>query len=115
VSRGSAAIKTFVVVGGLGTAFMGRWDAFSIGFSFLFWGGVAAAIAWIAGRRAGVGVDDEGTIFDRDAESLMDYQQVNPATGLPMMGNTISGLDAGGNTYGTTDASDEIGGVGQSR
>jgi hypothetical protein len=31
-----------------------------------------------------------------------------------MLGNLISGVDAGGNTYGTTDASDEIAGVGHS-
>ena len=114
MSRGTSVAIAFVVVGGLGTAFMGRWDAFSIGFFFLFWGGLAAAITWIAGGRGGVNQTAVLPTFNPDTELPIDYPKVNPATGLPMLGNLISGVDAGGNTYGTTGSSDEIAGVGHS-
>jgi len=39
---------------------------------------------------------------DTDATSspVMDSPSINPATGLPMMGSHIGGLDVGGNPYG---------------
>ena len=98
MSRGTAVAMAFVVVGGLGTAMMGRWDAFSIGFSFLFWGGLAAAITWIAGGRWSASESDV-------------LPKLNPATGLPMLGNLSHGWDLEGNTYGTTDASDAMASV----
>jgi hypothetical protein len=81
---------------------IGRWDAFSIGFSFLFWGGLAAAITWIAGRRWSAS----------DGEVL---PKLNPATGLPMLGNSRHGWDLEGNTCGTTDASDSMANFDQRR
>ena len=102
MSRVPAVVKAFVVVGVLGTVFMGRWDAFSIGFFFLFWGGLAAAITWIAGGRRSADANDVLPKFDPDMGLPVDYPQFNPATGLPMLG----GMDAGGNTCGTTDVFD---------
>ena len=114
MSRGPAVVMAFVVAGGFGTAFMGRWDAFSVGFSFLFWGGLAALICWISRGRRGFGQADVLPTFNPDTESPIDYPKVNPVTGLPMLGNQTSGVDAGGNTYGTTDDPDAIAGVGHS-
>ena len=104
MGRGPAIVMAFVVAGGLGTAFMGRWDAFSIGFFFLFWGGLAAAITWIAGGPGRT--DDSGVLpkFGSETGLPVDYPQFNPATGLPMRG----GVDAAGNTFGTTDVFDPI-------
>ena len=103
MSRGTAVAMAFVVVGGLGTAMMGRWDVFSIGFFFLFWGGLAAAITWIAGGRGKADQADVLPNLNPDTELPIDYSEVNPATGLLMAGNDY-GVDVGGNTYGTTDA-----------
>ena len=94
----------FVVVGGLGTALMGRWDAFAIGFSFLFWGGLAAAITWIAGGRGKADQADVLPIFNPDTEVPIHRSTFNPATGLPMAGDDC-GVDVGGNIHGMTDAS----------
>ena len=107
MSRGTAVAMAFVVVGGLGTAMMGRWDAFSIGFFFLFWGGLAAAITWIAGGRGNAAKTDVLPIINPDTELPIHYPIFNPATGLLMRG----GMDDGGNTCGTTDAFDAIAGV----
>jgi hypothetical protein len=104
MSRGPAVVMAFVVAGALGTTFMGRWDAFSVGFACLFWGGLAAAITWIAGRRGKVDDSDDLPKFVPDTGLPVDYPQFNPATGLPVQGGT----DAAGNTYGTTDVFDAI-------
>jgi hypothetical protein len=111
MSRGTAVGMAFVVVGGLGTAMMGRWDAFSIGFFFLFWGGLAAAITWIARGRRNADKHDALPIFNPHTEQPIDHPKINPATGLPMAGNSSYGVDVGGNTYGTTDASDAMASV----
>jgi hypothetical protein len=42
---------------------------------------------------------DELDFWDTDAFS--NYHSINPASGLPMMGDGIGGFDVGGNTYGT--------------
>jgi hypothetical protein len=103
MSRGTAVAIAFVVVGGLGSALMGRWDAFSVGFFFLFWGGLAAAFTWIAAGRENA--DHADVLPDRGPP--VEYPVFNPATGLMMRG----GMDDGGNTSGTTDAFDAIGSV----
>ena len=110
MSRGTGVAMAFVVVGGLGTAMMGRWDAFSIGFSFLFWGGLAAAITWIAGGRWKADQADVLPIFNPDTEVPIHRSTFNPATGLLMACND-HGMDLGGNAYGTTDASDAMASV----
>ena len=108
MSRGTAVAMAFVVVGGLGTALMGRWDAFAIGFSFLFWGGLAAAITWIAGGRGKADQVDALQILNPDTELSrsrpIHHSELNPATGLPMAGDDC-GVDVGGNIHGMTDAS----------
>jgi hypothetical protein len=107
MNRGSAVAMAFVVVGGLGTALMARWDAFSIGFSFLFWGGLAAAITWIAGGRGRADQADAHETFNPATElsrsRSIHHSELNPATGLPMTGDDC-GVDVGGNIQGMTDA-----------
>jgi hypothetical protein len=107
MSRGTAVAMAFVVAGSLGTAMMGQWDAFSIGFFFLFWGGLAAAITWIAGGRGNADQADVLPISNHDKELPIPYPNFNPATGLPTRG----GMDDGGNTCGTRDAFDAVDGV----
>jgi len=110
MSRGLAVVTAFAVVGGLGTAMIGRWDAFSIGFAFVFWGGLAAAITWIAGRRGKADQTDVLPILNPDTEVPIQRSTFNPATGLLMASND-HGMDLGGNAYGTTDASDTMASV----
>jgi hypothetical protein len=108
MNRGSVVAMAFAVVGVLGTALMARWDAFSIGFSFLFWGGLAAAITWIAGGRGKAEQADDLQTFNLDTELSrlrpIHHSELNPATGLPMAGDDC-GVDVGGNIHGMTDAS----------
>ena len=103
MGRGPAVVMAFVVAGGLGTAFMGRWDAFAVGFSFLFWGGMAAAITLIAGGREKPHQANVLPNQNPDMEQAIARTEFNPATGLLIGGNDY-GVDVGGNTYGTTDA-----------
>ena len=102
MGRGPAIVMAFVVSGGLGTAFMGRWDAFSVGFSFLCWGGLAAAITWIAGGRGRLRQAAVLPNQEPDMDQAIARTEFNPATGLLIGGNDY-GVDVGGNTYGTTD------------
>ncbi len=56
------------------------------------------------------GIETEQNHFDID-DGFMDTHQINPASGLPMMGVGITGFDVGGNPYGTDLSSDDIGSV----
>lgn len=41
-----------------------------------------------------------GDVTETAASPIMDSPTINPATGLPMLGEDIGGLDVGGNPYG---------------
>ena len=65
--------------------------------------------AWPILSDGSVDNDDQDTEFGIESDTLnffdddssSDYHSINPASGLPMMGEGIGGFDVGGNTYGT--------------
>tara|TARA_R110001599_G_scaffold77094_1_gene210680 strand:+ start:382 stop:747 length:366 start_codon:yes stop_codon:yes gene_type:complete len=44
--------------------------------------------------------DHSFTLFDSESLSPQETDLINPATGLPMLGGDIGGIDVGGNPYG---------------
>ncbi|TYC63796.1 hypothetical protein FMN52_00805 [Marinobacter sp. BW6] len=46
-------------------------------------------------------INDSSTLFD-DPMSSSEPSHINPATGLPMIDDGITGFDVGGNTFGTS-------------
>jgi len=42
-----------------------------------------------------------GDVTDATAMPAMDSSTINPATGLPMVGDDMSGIDVGGSPFGT--------------
>ena len=51
LNRARAVLVAFVAVGGCAAATVTARGAFVMGFFFVFWGGVSAAVMWIASRN----------------------------------------------------------------